>query len=76
MSDDTRRKAESMADRLLDEYPEALDDVAILRLVIAMAYLEGLKDGSEDTMGIMRLELERLAAPQSLRAVTAEDYVA
>lgn len=63
MTEDTsyRTHAEMYADLLLDKHSEVADTLEGVRMLIAMAWLEGSLRGSDEAMTLLRRELEKTA---------------
>lgn len=56
-----RVRAERAADKILEQGGMAIDSLQGVRLMLCLAYHEGVMDGSEATVQILRAELSKLA---------------
>lgn len=56
-----RVRAERAADKILEQGGLAVDSLEGVRLMLCLAYHEGVMDGSEDAVTILRNELARIA---------------
>jgi 5'(3')-deoxyribonucleotidase len=54
-------RAERVADALIDDNAHAVESLEGVRLLVALAYLTGERDGSIETMTYVRAELSKLA---------------
>jgi hypothetical protein len=54
-------RAEATAERLMDENAIAVESHEGVRLLLALAYLHGDRDGAEAAMAFMRAELGKLS---------------